>query len=142
LFFLVLVAVAIDNVRRCFVVSTQLIAVVTVATFFCIFEDCFLFFRAPKERFRLAFSLDAPLVIHFVIVDDIMVMVCCCGGGLVHVHLSRLLPDCHRCVVGGEGQGLFALVLAEECVINLTACEEQYVRTYLPTHSRTCEKLM
>jgi hypothetical protein len=65
LFFLVLVAVAIDNVRRCFVVSTQLIAVVTVATF-C-FEDCFLFFRAPKERFRLAFSRDAPLVIHFIV---------------------------------------------------------------------------
>ena len=63
LFFLVLVVI--DNVvRRCFVVSTQLIAVATVC-----FED-FLFFSAQKERFRLAFSRDAPLVIHlFVIVD-------------------------------------------------------------------------
>jgi hypothetical protein len=131
LFFLVLVAVAIDNVRRCFVVSTQLIAVAAAVATFC-FEDCFLFFRAPKERFRLAFSRDAPLVIHFVIVDDIMVMVCCCGGGLVHVHCHVFVDIVIVALLSVNGKDCVALVLAEECVIK--ACEEQYVRTYLHTH--------
>lgn len=70
----------------------------------------FLFLRAPKERLRLAFSLDAPLVIHLFV---IMVFVECGVSG-------RHRKMTHRCA--------FRFVEAKERkVVSTLACRRKKV---------------